>query len=605
MKSIHFKLFSRYALLIIIITAIFMVIVYEIWGKTLRTNATGELQADCDNLTTLLDTQLDQMDQLSKRIVSSQQLKNLFTENLYTYDAEAHNNRQAFSNSLFDIIKLSFNNMELNMFDTSGHYINVGMTSNFQLIQPQSIKELPWLNMVFSAYGKKIILSPDSPHLNTVPEPVISLCRSFATNIPQNETAILEIQLKYSVLDKKIMTSIHNASDKKNIYIYDEYGSLIYPYQVKIPEERAAFMTQLILSGEAKISSSAPNIARIKKDRPVLISYKYSDFSGWTVFVAESEYDLFASFRKFQAALFFAVILFIIITLFITYRIASSLSAPLLQLEQIAASLTLDNLGSRTLPEYKSKFQELDSLYHSFDQMQNKLQLSLDDVVAARTLAIEAKMMALQSQMNPHFLYNTLSTISILAEEQEDAKIIKMCADLSLLLRYISSGTSRSVTLEQEIAHTVSYINLIKVKYEERIQFQIQVDDTLLQVQVPKLIVQPLVENSVKYGLEVNPPWKISILGYISENKWYIQVRDNGSGFTPKYLEYFRQQVNSITAESILPDLSINGMGLMNLYTRLWLLYKESMQFSIGNHPKGGAQVTIGGPIVLQERKET
>lgn len=237
--------------------------------------------------------------------------------------------------------------------------------------------------------------------------------------------------------------------------------------------------------------------------------------------------------------------------------------------------------------------------------MQTKLQLSLEDVVSARTLAIEAKMLALQSQMNPHFLYNTLSSISILAEENENDKIIKMCADLSLLLRYISSGTYRSVRLEQEIEHTVSYINLIKVKYEERIEFFIQIDEALNQIKVPKLIIQPLVENSVKYGLEVEPPWVITVQGYIKENNWYIQVRDNGTGFTSEYLDSFHQQVKSITAENNLPDLNINGMGLLNLYTRLWLIYKESMVFSIGNCSDGGALVTIGGPMVPNESEET
>lgn len=595
MKTIHFRLFARYAILIFCITAMFMTGVYVIWGNTLRSNATGELQADCDNITTLLDTQMDQMDQLSKRIVSSGQLKGLFVQDLYTFQADAHDRRDDFSGTLFDIIKLSFNNMELNMFDTSGRYIHIGMNSTFKMISPSAPSDLPWLDTVLSSYGKKVILPPGSSSLNDVSEPMVSLCRSFAFSSRQEHTAVLEMKIKHSVLSKKITSAIHNAGDKKSICIYNENGSLIYSNTEEIPESSAQVMRQR--AKEQILPSSTPSISRIKNDKPVLLSQKYSDFTGWTIFVGESEYDLFTSFRKFQTAMVAAVIFFLMITLFITYRIASSLSTPLRKLEQITASLTLDNLDSSTMPEYKSKFRELDSLYHSFDQMRAKLQYSLDDVVSARTLAVEAKMMALQSQMNPHFLYNTLSSISILAEEQEDEKIIKICGDLSLLLRYISSGTSRSVALWQELEHTRSFINLIKIKYEERIQFHIHVDEALKNLRVPKLIIQPLVENSVKYGLEVEPPWIITVKGYTREDKWIITVQDNGSGFSDEYLESFTKQVSSITSEGDIPDLSINGMGILNLYIRLWLLDRESMIFEIGNVPGGGARITIGGPL--------
>ena len=104
-----------------------MVILYIILGNTLQKNATSELQADCDNISTLLDTQMEQIDgSLSKRIVSSDPLHSYLVRDLYSHDIDSYNNKLAFSTTLFDIIKLSFNHMSLNIADIEGHYIYVG-----------------------------------------------------------------------------------------------------------------------------------------------------------------------------------------------------------------------------------------------------------------------------------------------------------------------------------------------------------------------------------------------------------------------------------------------------------------------------------------------
>lgn len=595
MKSLHFKLLWRYAALILSIIIIFMVFLYFIWGNTLRANATGELLADCDNICTLLDTELDQLDQLSKRIVSSNQLQALFVKDIYSDTAGAYYGRMAFSDTLFEIIRLSFNHMELNMFDVSGRYVHVGMTSSFEKRTESPLDVVPWGQQVLDAYGKKVILPAHFPELNTTDEAMISLCRAFSPENPTRETAILELQLQYPYICQRIEDAIHNEKEKKKIFVYNQEQELIYPYGETIPEQTKTYIADVLTHPESY--TDMPSTARTLENKPVLFTHKTSDFTKWTVFVAESEEDLFFSFYQFRTLIIAVTLVVLLLTLFITNQIATSVSAPLQKLEQYARTLTLDNLDTFELPKYKNSFRELTSLYCSFGQMKSNLQKSLKDVVSAHTMAVDAQMLALQSQMNPHFLYNTLASISILAEEGDDAKISQVCDDLSLLLRYISSGSARNVKLEQEIEHTVSYINLIKIKYEERIQFHLDIDSSLMSLQVPKLIVQPLVENCVKYGLEVDPPWVITISGYIQNSFWMIQVQDTGSGFSPEYLDEFYQKSAGLKADNPISDLNINGLGLMNLYIRLHLLYKDQMVFKLENPPEGGARVTIGGPL--------
>ena len=594
MKSLHSKLFFRYAALIFPIIVIFMVILYIILGNTLQKNATSELQADCDNISTLLDTQMEQIDELSKRIVSSDPLHSYLVRDLYSHDIDSYNNKLAFSTTLFDIIKLSFNHMSLNIADIEGHYIYVGNNSIFSIRDPESYREISWFNPTLLAYGKKKILPPHIPELNSSETPVVSLCRAFSPDDTMNQTAVLELQLEYSYLDKKIKNALHNQREIKHIYVYDSGGTRVYPYEARPPQNLEKRMLELARSPE---SAPQATIYQTRDNASTLFACHASDFTNWTVFVTAEESKIFASFYQFRTLLITASFLLLILLLFITWQIANKMTIPLKKLEQTAHALTFDNLSSYELPDYKSTFRELDSLYHSFEQMQQNLQDSLQDAISAHTMAADAKMLALQSQMNPHFLYNTLASIIILAEDGENEQAVKMCDSLSVLLRYMSSNSSMDVALWQELEHLRSYIYLIKVKYGERIQFHINIDDSLSPIKVPRLLIQPLVENCIKYALNVDPPWVIHITGYIKDSCWIIQVKDNGSGFPPDFLDSFHKKVLEIDWKKPLPELSINGMGILNLYMRLFLKYKQDLIFSLDNLPGNGACVTIGGPL--------
>lgn len=594
MKSLHSKLFFRYAALIFPIIVIFMVILYIILGNTLQKNATSELQADCDNISTLLDTQMEQIDELSKRIVSSDPLHSYLVRDLYSHDIGSYNNKLAFSTTLFDIIKLSFNHMSLNIADIEGHYIYVGNNSIFSIRDPESFYEISWFNPTLLAYGKKKILPPHIPELNSSETPVVSLCRAFSPDDTMNQTAVLELQLEYSYLDKKIKNALHNQKEIKHIYVYDSGGTLVYPYEARPPQNLKKRMLELARSPE---SAPLSTIYQTRDNASTLFACHASDFTNWTVFVTAEESKIFAPFYQFRTLLITASFLLLILLLFITWQIANKMTIPLKKLEQTAHALTFDNLSSYELPDYKSTFKELDSLYRSFEQMQQNLQDSLQDAISAHTMAADAKMLALQSQMNPHFLYNTLASISILAEDGENEQAVKMCDSLSVLLRYMSSNSSMDVALWQELEHLRSYIYLIKVKYGERIQFHINMDDSLSPIKVPRLLIQPLVENCIKYALNVDPPWVIHITGYIKDSCWVIQVKDNGSGFPPDFLDSFHKKVLEIDWKKPLPELSINGMGILNLYMRLFLKYKHDLIFSLDNLPGNGACVTIGGPL--------
>ena len=124
---------------------------------------------------------------------------------------------------------------------------------------------------------------------------------------------------------------------------------------------------------------------------------------------------------------------------------------------------------------------------------------------------MKARSMALQTQINPHFYYNTLSSIIVLAENGDSETVVKMCRNLSQIMRYITSTAETTVTLKDELDYVQKYLYCMKVRYQSSLNYSIHVDESLLSQPVPKLIIQPIVENAIRYGSNCAPPWNISI----------------------------------------------------------------------------------------------
>lgn len=137
----------------------------------------------------------------------------------------------------------------------------------------------------------------------------------------------------------------------------------------------------------------------------------------------------------------------------------------------------------------------------------------------------------------------------------------------------------------------------MKIRYEDNLTYYFDIPDEMNQIIVPMLIIQPLVENSIKYGLNTSPPWNISVSGEINGNRWKIEISDNGPGFDPLVLNEFNHFIETSIDSLNVPDLQINGMGLKNIYFRLKLLYQNDTFFELQNHGEKGVSVTIGGLV--------
>ena len=253
-----------------------------------------------------------------------------------------------------------------------------------------------------------------------------------------------------------------------------------------------------------------------------------------------------------------------------------------------------DSMHSEKLMLEETNIREIDRLTDSINEYIEKSQEQTETIIALHEQEIQTQMLALQSQMNPHFLYNSLASIAEMAREGLADSVMVMTSNISEILRYISSNKEQLIPIGTELDICDKYLECMKIRFGENLQYRFEIDDALWDLMIPKLCIQLLVENAIKSVTKQSPPWEISIIGKMEEDRWMIEVQDNGSGFDAAALEKLRTQIESILTTHSFPSLQINGSGLLNIFIRFYLIDKAPFIFEYGNRESGGAYVRVG-----------
>jgi two-component system, sensor histidine kinase YesM len=487
------------------------------------------------------------------------------------------------------------------MIQLNGKFAGLGSNNTFMTLPPGDVDKLPWLDEIIKLNGAKFITVPHKDSTASYARNVISLDRAFADEYGRKPDSIIEVQQDYKVFTDIVAQALNTPDVKKvitqKVYIYSQDGELIFPLENPPDVDNGAIQTYWNEIGRNREGMHTFAVGNAAGGSRMILAYTGSGFSGWTVAVAESESVMLAPVLAFRNRTMLASAGILLISLVLSYFVARGLTIPIKKIHRNIKSLRLETITGKEVAQAGGGINEFEDLNRSFSEMCTRLKSSLEEAVSARSHEIQAQMLALQSQMNPHFLYNTITVISIMAESEGNENVVKACMELSNMLRYISSGSEGCVTVGQELEHTENYLNLMKNRYQNKLDFHLDISECMLAIPVPKLVVQPLVENCTKYAINMDPPWRIDICGRIHMGVWEITVHDNGQGFDWKWLEETGEKLKTITSSEALPGLKLDGMGLKNIYLRLKLMYGDKAVFRLENKPGGGAAVTIGGPI--------
>lgn len=596
-KSIQSKLFVSYSSLIVVIL-IGLGIPFYFSTVNILTNQAAESNRQLSlNLSDKLDSQFKYMDSVAERVISAEPVKQLFFSKSTDREVTILHNKWDITSLLFSITGTPFQFYQMNLFGLDGHFVKFGKEYDVQDLDSSMIQSREWIQPVLQSDGRRSVSMPRLNDWDNSETMVISLSRAFSEVFGAKVDSIVEIQLEYQQLVDLIKRSVNQESAQSNmninVYVYSSTGDLVYPHEpdnsnlIQLSDFYWNFVDN---QDDLQHSITIKNSYNHETDH---VSYIRSEFTGWTIALVQSESSLLEPVVHFrnEAILFGVIILFI--TMIVTFFVSKGLTLPIRRIRTSIKKLSLETLQPSINNDVS--LNELEELNQSFIEMCNRLQASLDEVVSAKSHEIRARLFALQAQMNPHFLYNTLAIISIKAENQNQHEIVEMCHNLSEMLRYIAVEGSKPVTIAQELEYTLEYLGLMKIRYMNHFDYTICIPEEMNGFEVPRLLIQPIVENCFKHGFTQKPPWTIAIKGECSAQLWEITIKDNGTGFDEQILSRIKSKTNDLNFKYEDDSESLDNIGLLNIYYRLKLLYNQHVTFKISNDHDGGAIITIGG----------
>ena len=219
----------------------------------------------------------------------------------------------------------------------------------------------------------------------------------------------------------------------------------------------------------------------------------------------------------------------------------------------------------------------------------------------------QAQYLALQNQINPHFLYTTLDSIRSEAMLEGNDTVAEMTEALATFFRYTISKVENMVTLEEELENAKVYFLIQKHRFEDRVNLEIEYDredEFLFRCLLPKLTIQPVVENSIIHGIEHKlGSGTIRIVLKCTERRLIIEINDDGVGMPPEVLERLNHQLNQPVFESIQLSKDKGGIAIANVNNRIHLIFGEEYGMTVYSTPDVGTDTVIALPLITSERQ--
>ena len=280
--------------------------------------------------------------------------------------------------------------------------------------------------------------------------------------------------------------------------------------------------------------------------------------------------------------------------LVIANALARSITGPIQRLRDSMARMQKGEFDHVRL-EVETK-NEIGVLTEAFNEMADRIRSLMEQIIYEQQEKRKSEMKALQSQINPHFLYNTLDSIIWMAEGKKNDEVVVMTASLARLLRQTIGTEEEETPISREFEYVRSYLTIQKMRYKDKLDFFMELDPSIGQEMIVKLILQPIVENAIYHGLKYKETkGMLSVMGYGTLDNIIIEIRDNGIGMDQETLDHIFEK-HKVNYQS-------NGVGVYNVQKRLLLYYGQGYGLSYSSTPGEGTVVTVKIPRMHRREK--
>lgn len=420
--------------------------------------------------------------------------------------------------------------------------------------------------------------------------PISLLIQDSASPLKTNH-GILLATLRLTVLDE-FFAKI-NSSNGLIAFILEENGDIFYSSEHdwigKTYEEYLSDCGAISQDGTFLLNSSGQQI--LLEDSLSL------NFNDWVLVLTTDLSGLNNRIKNMQMVIFASAALALTIAFGLICFFTQRITAPLASLSRQMEHLDYNSLSQKVSSRYS--YREIRQLYNGYNRMLDRIEELIDKVYYEQLRQKEAQYEALQAKINPHFLYNTLQSISALAILNRNEDIETVTNALGSMLEYLTYEKSSEVLLSKDLDYIKNYVQIQQLRYNNRFIVGYEIDSRTLTCHIQKLLLQPMVENAIKHGLEQKESGgRLFLRTFLNKNLLIIEVQDNGAGMDEETLHQLIQSTNSPDKNSVKKSI-----GLSNVQERIHLKYGTGYGMTIQSTLNQGTTVTVTIPAIFTDSK--
>lgn len=440
-----------------------------------------------------------------------------------------------------------------------------------------------WYKKAVESRGESILTSSHVQHVIEGERPwVITMSRGIANLVGSRASkGAVFIDLNYSAISE--LCDQNSIGDKGYVFIVDQDGNIVYhPQQQQLYNE---LQTENI---DAVMNAKTDTVTVGKGEHEKIYAISRSEKTGWTVVGCMNVAELLKGSRQAQRVYVVCAAGLIVLALILSRLLARNITYPIQRLRDSMKKVQTGEFP--TIDLEVSSENEIGSLTKSFNVMTHRIQELMTQNIHEQEQKRKSELKALQSQINPHFLYNTLDSIIWMAEGKKNEEVVLMTASLARLLRQSISNEDELVSIGQEAEYARSYLTIQKMRYKDKLEFQIDISPAIFGVKIIKLVLQPIIENAIYHGLKYKDSKGFLIVrGYREGEKAVLEVEDNGVGMDEETLSHIFEK-HKVNYHS-------NGVGVYNVQKRLKLYYGEEYGIVYKSKKNEGTRAVITIPV--------
>jgi len=470
----------------------------------------------------------------------------------------------------------------------------VWISAEQKIVEATEYMREPWYRDFFAESRHWVAAHTDEAELlRNNPHPVVSMLMPVGTFEPTLAKSVMKVNVSADYF-RQPLSRIH-LGESGTIFLLDEDGQSLlgqatygdYPGTAEAVSEIRSSSTR---SGVLYRDNGRSND---------IIVFKKLPRTNWTLVGFVTEKDLYAPlFRLQRSIIIIASVLLVVAVLlavWLSYGVTKPLSRLVLAMRQVQRG-DFDSAEQRLPEPRQTMASELGFATTTFWTMVGQLRQHIKTEFELKLLRQQAEYKALLMQINPHFLFNTLELMSSLAMQRRTDDTVEVIESLGKMMRFSLKFSDDLVTLEEELRYVRDYVTILRVRFGDRLDIRMMQEGELSGVTVIKFILQPLIENAVKYSFRTQELARVRIDVARHGDRLHLAVSDNGPGIPAEVGERLRQQLTSVQLETMLDNRTAQ-IGLGNVLSRCRLYYGERFEMSWTSGESGGARIELILPV--------